>query len=829
MKKNFFALLVTLSCIFNHAIAQLGEQAPDFTMTDLDGNTWNLQSLLESGKEVHLMLGNSNNESYYVNFFQWQYEEMNLFYQQYGPAGSDEMAIFYIDVNPDYGIDMIDGTNPLSWTDYTYLVDFPCVDGDANFLANYAFAINEIGAAGETGYQVHICPTGSISGFELALDLNYCINICATQIQGTDLGILLSDISNCETGYSIRFSNHGSTTINSIDYQILENDVVITTETWNGVLNPFNDIWLNNSYSMTSGTLTVEILTPDEEPTNNTATGEVYVPAETTTNHLRLRVENTAPEYDEINIVVYSNLGISSELYFTVDAGSEYVADFYTLQGCNSIELYLYNVGISYYQLVYVNADGSEAEIVNSIDNEAVFGNSSLVIYVNEMVPFDLVGSVFHDQNENGFKENDEPGIGGVQVSLGYLTTYTDANGIYTFPDVPIDEFSEVTITYDDVLWPTTTTGNTLPIDNGMMSTINFGLSNNEPFYQLTAYSWDPWFFCGFDGQLYFTVANDGNASASGTFTATLDPLLTYIGAYPAPSVFNGNTITWNLDNLPVGVSFYCYVDVVSPSFEQMGENLTTTLNTIAFDENGDEFNNTTTEFSGIVNCSYDPNDINGFPAGETDAHYIMNGTELEYLVRFQNTGNYQAFNIRVDDQLDSDLDFATFEFLGSSHACLPVFNSETGLIQFYFNDINLPDSTTDEAGSHGWLRYRVSPQNPLPEMTIIYNTAYIYFDFNPAVITNTYTHTVSDLYFSVEELSILPLILHPNPTDGVVNIQTDNNNQISTIRITDLQGKIVYTRSGEKKIDLSALAAGVYIVEAIGNNMIQRGRLVVE
>ncbi len=49
-----------------------------------------------------------------------------------------------------------------------------------------------------------------------------------------------------------------------------------------------------------------------------------------------------------------------------------------------------------------------------------------------------------------------------------------------------------------------------------------------------------------------------------------------------------------------------------------------------------------------------------------------------------------------------------------------------------------LPDSATDMAGSQGYFKFRIPLSEGLPNMTEVENTAAIYFDLNPPVITNT-------------------------------------------------------------------------------------------
>ena len=54
-----------------------------------------------------------------------------------------------------------------------------------------------------------------------------------------------------------------------------------------------------------------------------------------------------------------------------------------------------------------------------------------------------------------------------------------------------------------------------------------------------------------------------------------------------------------------------------------------------------------------------------------------------------------------------------------------------------------MADSTSDESNSHGWIFYKIKPKNTTVVGDAFDATASIYFDFNPAVVTNTYTTTI--------------------------------------------------------------------------------------
>jgi hypothetical protein len=67
--------------------------------------------------------------------------------------------------------------------------------------------------------------------------------------------------------------------------------------------------------------------------------------------------------------------------------------------------------------------------------------------------------------------------------------------------------------------------------------------------------------------------------------------------------------------------------------------------------------------------------------------------------------------------------------------------------MEWTFNNILLPDSTTNEIESHGFIKFTVNQIPNLAEGVILENTAAIYFDFNDPIITNTSQHTIN--YFT--------------------------------------------------------------------------------
>jgi len=152
---------------------------------------------------------------------------------------------------------------------------------------------------------------------------------------------------------------------------------------------------------------------------------------------------------------------------------------------------------------------------------------------------------------------------------------------------------------------------------------------------------------------------------------------------------------------------------------------------------------------------SYDPNDKAAYPAGYSDDNFIGNDDELEYHIRFQNTGTDTAFTVVLRDTLSEYLDPTTIRFGTSSHEYIPELLGN-GILKFTFENILLPDSSTNLIESNGFIKFTIQQQEGNVPGTVIENSAGIYFDFNEPVITNTIFHTIENqINYIVEEVGV--------------------------------------------------------------------------
>jgi hypothetical protein len=168
---------------------------------------------------------------------------------------------------------------------------------------------------------------------------------------------------------------------------------------------------------------------------------------------------------------------------------------------------------------------------------------------------------------------------------------------------------------------------------------------------------------------------------------------------------------------------------------------------------------------------SCDPNDKLAFPQGYGPEHFIWKEQELNYIIRFQNTGNDTAFKVVLMDTLSGYLDPSTIRIGASSHDNeFDMYTNDAGqeVLRFTFEDILLPDSTTNEPASHGFVKLRISPVPDIPLGAVIQNRAAIYFDFNKPVITNYVWHTIGENFIEVDEGSSTALDEPERPSPEV-------------------------------------------------------------
>ena len=217
---------------------------------------------------------------------------------------------------------------------------------------------------------------------------------------------------------------------------------------------------------------------------------------------------------------------------------------------------------------------------------------------------------------------------------------------------------------------------------------------------------------------------------------------------------------------------------------------------------------------------AFDPNDIQGFPIGYKDQHFIDQATSIEYLIRFQNTGTDTAFKVVILDTLPiQELNPLSIIPGSSSHPYSWVLDNE--VLQFTFDNIMLPDSNINEPASHGFVRFYIEQQNELPIGSRINNKAAIFFDFNEPVITNTAFHTIGEKVLEIvtstnnTAFKSAELDVYPNPGSSFAIFELKDIPFVGgQLTLFDVNGKLILDKrvyQSKFELNLQLMENGIY------------------
>jgi uncharacterized repeat protein (TIGR01451 family) len=231
--------------------------------------------------------------------------------------------------------------------------------------------------------------------------------------------------------------------------------------------------------------------------------------------------------------------------------------------------------------------------------------------------------------------------------------------------------------------------------------------------------------------------------------------------------------------------------------------------------------------YCGTVTGSFDPNDKTGYPTGQTSENYIQPNQQLQYVVRFQNTGTDTAFTVVIRDTLDLDLNvFSVVPGVASHSYTFKMYGPR--VLEWTFENILLPDSTTNLEASNGFITFHVDQLPDLTPGTLIENDADIYFDFNPPIITNETYHNIFVGFVEVDNPTVSFNLLtsenrikvYPNPTKYLITIESEDSID-KTFSIFDQQGRVVIfgkLKAVSTDVSLENLSRGAYTIQVEGN-----------
>jgi hypothetical protein len=432
-----------------------------------------------------------------------------------------------------------------------------------------------------------------------------------------------------------------------------------------------------------------------------------------------------------------------------------------------------------------------------------------------------ISGNVFYDFNKNKIWDNDEVGIPNIVIAStnNPYKQLSSQNGSFSFLGVNSVEYTIKPELNDFWKFTTDKKEHTVKFTSGSSLNINnnFGLIPVQDKHDATiSVSSEPT-RCNRNIKVYIKNINTGTFKEEGKILFTLDKKSKYVESSPPPKEVNGNTYIWEYKNLNPYQSISIEILCKMPDETNTGKTLKFSAKT-TYKQGSDFIQLVEEKYTPLVLCSYDPNDKLVMPSDEIINTLIDVKRELIYTIRFQNEGNAEAIDIKILDTIGAEFDLKTFKVINSS---FPVQTSLNGnLIEFNFPNIWLPAKSVNEAASNGFVSYKINPKPGLPLKTKLKNTAAIYFDQNPPIITNTVCNIIDEIV-NIEDVSVIPykLSIFPNPFSNSLTLKSS---QKQTILIYDLHGKIV------DKIDLDFghtiwnnhfIEKGVYIIKDYAGN----------
>ena len=368
------------------------------------------------------------------------------------------------------------------------------------------------------------------------------------------------------------------------------------------------------------------------------------------------------------------------------------------------------------------------------------------ILTIVEEESFVVEGVIYHDLNENGARDQDEYGLVNQRVMLlpDSCFTVTNSEGEYRFN---VGEGEYEVLWMSDSNWTLTTDSASytvsFPDDEG--DSLDFGLKPSNQIVKLETSIRSATTRCFAEVPFWINYQNKGTVSTDGNVSFVLDSNTTYISSFPLVDGIIGDTLVWNFSDFHPGSQNLIRVNLQMPGVESVGDTLFFTSKINAIDNDTSIYADRDSLLSEF-RCAYDPNDKIVTPIGVKEEHYTLIDSELEYTIRFQNTGNDTAFNVIIQDTLAAELNLDSFELIASSHD-VQVQVENDGAVAFSFIEIMLPDSLVDEPNSHGFVTFRIKAKEGLSDITPVNNTAFIYFDFNPPIQTN---YTLNTLVYSI-------------------------------------------------------------------------------
>jgi hypothetical protein len=201
---------------------------------------------------------------------------------------------------------------------------------------------------------------------------------------------------------------------------------------------------------------------------------------------------------------------------------------------------------------------------------------------------------------------------------------------------------------------------------------------------------------------------------------------------------------------------------------------------------------------------------------------FLNKNDELIYQINFINNRTSTANHLYISDIIDSKLDMSSIKLIKQSHSGQIFFRPGNELV-FAYQNINLPDSATNNNASRGYVVFSLKPKSSLAFNDIIQNQAVLVFDFSQNVRTNTtLSRYITKPTISIQDLRPSESNIYPNPTSDYLYLRQKSKNGVnnSSYYLANLLGQQINlvsistsSHDEEIKFDLNFVQNGIYLL----------------
>ena len=282
MKKLLFSLAV-LTGAAAYAQTPVGTVVSNFTLTDINGNSHSLFNYLDQGKMVVIDVSATWCGPC------WNYHNtgaLNNFYNQFGPSGTNQAMVFFVEGDPSTNAADLNGTGANTQGDWVTGENMPIID-----LANSASFENSGMSIDYFPEMYVICPnrvivaSGVAGAIGTVANLTSLLGQCPPPASNpADVAALnyLGSLAHCEGSYtpSVQIQNNGTSPLTSATITITQGGNTVSTGTYSGNLATYGtaNVTCSAIPNFTGGALNVTVTTTgDASAANNNVNANIAV------------------------------------------------------------------------------------------------------------------------------------------------------------------------------------------------------------------------------------------------------------------------------------------------------------------------------------------------------------------------------------------------------------------------------------------------------------------------------------------------------------------------------------------------------------------------